>query len=230
MSYNGSQPLVAKAPFEAPIAKAKDHDQEAICSIARIREHTKTDDIPHVTDEQLRLYRRAAFESAEHYAGLLLVGTRQVEEVIKLGSNYSSRIDRKIKHTLRYRPSQAIAYIYGPGLSEVIRITEGKRKLLLPNMFQSSDWNSCCNPCASGLSDFKILYTAGYGDCDEIPAGIIVGVLKWITWSIFNPGDTLKTIDNERSTSSRDGLTGTNNVAWASGALEMWREYNNDAY
>jgi hypothetical protein len=39
-------------------------------SIDLIRRHTKTDDIPAVTDEQLKLYRAAAVEAAEFYSGL----------------------------------------------------------------------------------------------------------------------------------------------------------------
>ena len=51
-------------------------------SLDVIRSHTKTDDIPGVTDEQLALYRAAAIEAAERYTGLLLAGQRTITEPI----------------------------------------------------------------------------------------------------------------------------------------------------
>lgn len=46
-------------------------DLEELLPLALIRTHTKTDDVPHVTDEQLSLYRSASFEAAEKYTGLV---------------------------------------------------------------------------------------------------------------------------------------------------------------
>jgi hypothetical protein len=42
-------------------------------SIDMIRQHTKTDDIPGVTDDQLLIYRASAVEAAEAYTGMPVV-------------------------------------------------------------------------------------------------------------------------------------------------------------
>lgn len=222
------QPKVPKSLEDMPIAQAAVHDLEKLCPISSIREYTKTDDIPYVTDDQLALYRRAAFESTEHYAGILTIGTRRVIEPIKVPMRAGRSLRPFVKHRLSLRPSQDIAYMYGPGLSEVTHIEIGKRMLRLPNLFYGADWSQCCAPCGSNDSLFMIAYTAGYASCDEVPAGIILGVLKYIAWAISNPGDELKTVNNSAQ-NSRFGLSGTNNIAWASGALELWRQYNEDA-
>ena len=49
-------------------------------SIEMVREHTKTDDTPGVSDEMLRLYRQASIEAAEFYTGMLLKGKKTLVE------------------------------------------------------------------------------------------------------------------------------------------------------
>src|SRR5262245_49243644 len=56
-------------------------------SLDMVRQHTKTDDTPGVTDDMLSLYREAAIEAAELYTGMLLSGKKTVTEAIHVSEN-----------------------------------------------------------------------------------------------------------------------------------------------
>ena len=62
-------------------------DWDSYLSIGLIRTHTKTDDVPGVSDELLKLYRAAAVEAAEFYSGLVLSKRKVVTEVIHPHTN-----------------------------------------------------------------------------------------------------------------------------------------------
>lgn len=229
MQHASTLAEIRPAQFQTHVPESKAIDLDSVCSIDRIRIHCKADDIPSVTDDQIVLYRDAAFEAAEQYSGLMLRAQKRLEESIRLPSNYSHDLRKRIKHTLQFATSDSLIYIYGPGVQHEMNVGVGVKRLILPNIFQSSDWQQCCARGAQqGLSLYKVMYLAGYRDASEIPSGIIVGVLKWIAWSIQNPGDSLLTVDDVKRTGT-NGMTGTNNVAWGSGALELWRQYNRGA-
>src|SRR5688572_13974020 len=59
------------------------YDLEKLIPISLIREHTKTDDVPAVSDDQLRLYRSASVEAAEQYTGLLLSSSKPITEAVE---------------------------------------------------------------------------------------------------------------------------------------------------
>ena len=83
--------IAAKTPDLAapPITpgELKPLDWSERLSIDMIRQHTKTDDVPAVTDDQLKLYRDAAIEAAEMYTGLLLSCQKSVVEPIQKSHN-----------------------------------------------------------------------------------------------------------------------------------------------
>jgi hypothetical protein len=76
-------------------------DWIARLSIEAIRSHTKTDDIPGVTEQQLILYRAAAIEAAERYTGLLLAGSRTITEPIQ-GPRHPKPGKFTYRHDLKY--------------------------------------------------------------------------------------------------------------------------------
>jgi len=221
-----------------PTIDAGEFDLDSVLSVSQIRTHTKTDDVPNVTDDQLRLYRKAAFEGAEHYTGMLFTCNKShTEDIAQRGTENSGRIRSRqtMQHRLQYPVANGIVYLYGSrdGLSNTtLQVTPGSRTIKIPIMYNVIDDRSCCDPGRSGVLGanygMKALYLAGFTSASQIPAGIIVGVLKWIAWQIMHPGDEIMTVRGTTD-SSKSGITGTNNVAWASGALELWRQYDSEA-
>jgi len=205
-------------------------------TIDLIRVHTKTDDIPSVTDEQLRLYRQAAVESAEQYTGLLLSGNKSITEPIDLKINNRSMRQGYVPYVLQYPASDGIIYLYG-ALSEVLRIRPKTRRIHIPTMAALLDVSSAC--CRDNYSrhggngnyvafEVMALYRAGFTKWDDLPRGIILGMLKYCAWCVTHPGDEIVAVRNRESVSG-NLLTGSNNIALASGALDLWQQYNADA-
>jgi len=203
-------------------------DWDSYLSIELIRQHTKTDDIPAVTDEQLRFYRRAAVEAAEFYSGLSLSKQKVLSEVLdiskpKLGREY-------VVVRLKYPSSDGIIYIYGNGQNpEKIDITPNTRKVKLPaRFFYSPDMSNCCNPCSTATNGLKIMYRSGFSCAEKVPPGILLGILQFISWVVEHPGDEVMAMRN--TLSARGGaLIGTNNIALICGALESWRQFDSEA-
>lgn len=213
-------------------------DLEDLCPIDLIRTHTKTDDVPFVTDEQLRLYRKVAFENSQQYSAILCGPRQQVVEVIRHKRPYPSmaRPHRHLVHETQYPAWAPQAFIYGgvARANKPINIHDGQRRIRIithsPDMF----FDSCCSdpcgnfdPCA-GENDMRLqylMYYSGYKTVGDVPSGIVLGMLKFMAWSIMRPGDELLTQRN-RTSIAEGGITGTNNAAWASGALELWVQYD----
>lgn len=208
---------------------------EELFPIDLIRVHTKTDDVPTVTDKQLELYRSASIESAEQYTGLLLGGSRSISEEVNLLLTQRAFIKGFINYTTEYPIMDGIAYLYGYGDSRIIKVPPRSRKVRIPIIGASLDFSSACcrGPCGkdtgAGLSsNVYILYSTGFKNCNEIPAGIVLGCLKYIAWCVTHPGDEIIAVRNRTITRS-SLVDGTNNVAWASGAIEVWRQYDPEA-
>lgn len=209
---------------------AKPYDLEAIVSLQTIREHTKTDDVPSVTDDMLRLYRRLALEAAELYTGLLLSGRRVVSEEVnpprgRVGDAYMR--NPFFYHTTQYMISEPIAYWYGRSQQAPSQIGAqvGSRRVKLPIEFEDFGIG-CCNPCAD-TGGSRLQYVAGYASEQNIPAAVIVGSLKYIAHAIEHAGDSSEVVPHAGLT--RDTLLETNNPAVASGAIEIWRMIVSDA-
>lgn len=243
MTWNGSQilmPQIAAGGAQPPPPSVGDEklwDLEQLVPINLIREHTKTDDVPSVSDEQLAMYRQAALEAAEQYTGLLLAGSRPITEPIECQWSRSALKKMSFKHRTQYPVSDGLVYLYGQGGSRTLQVRKGSRDVQIPILMVSPDLSSACcrtgcNPANEFNRGMHILYRAGF-DCDAknggLPAGIILGMLKYIAWNITHPGDELYTARNRISNNQGGLMLGTNNVAWASGALELWRQYDPDA-
>lgn len=211
---------------DATIIQRVDMPYEELLSMELIRAHTKTDDTPHVTDEQIDLYRQAGFEQAEKYTGRIFTGVASVQE---MAETMGTKFRRKNVLTLKYPTIDGIISVYGMRRmdeTEVIMVPIGTRKVKLPVYHVALDVNDCCGGCGRGATNFamKLMYRAGTKNAKDIPAGVIAGILRYIAWSVSNPGDELLTVRNRLGT-TETGLIGTNNAAWASGAIEAWRLY-----
>lgn len=208
---------------ELPADKAV--DLEGALSIELIRSHTKTDDAPHVTDDLLRLYRKAAVEQAELYTGRVWGSARTVTQSIATRA-HSSRFRRRTRIDLDYPALEGFVTLYGGSLASPVRIdvAPGTTRIDVPVMSETMD--GCCSPCGAGVENFglRAIYRTGVNCGADIPSGIVLGCLKYIAWTIANPGDVLATMNNGTSNGA-SGVGGTNNAAWASGAIEQWRTY-----
>ena len=204
---------------------------EEFLPIELIRVHTKTDDIPSVTDEQLQLYRQASVESAELYTGWLVSGNKPITEPIDFKITNRALRSGYVIHRLQYPVNDGIVYLYG-ALSQQLRIRSGTRKIHIPIMAALLDVSSaCCRDGKGGGSvalDLMALYRTGFSKWEDLPRGIILGMLKFIAWCVTHPGDELVSIHNKESTSG-GVMSGSNNIALASGALELWRQYDPEA-
>jgi hypothetical protein len=210
-----------------PDGKYEAFDWSGRLSIDMVREHTRTDDTPGVTDEMLKLYRKAAIEAAELYTGQLLGGKKTMTEVIQLPNNWSRNYYR---HQFRYSvATDGYAYVYGRSINMTLPVVAGQQSIRVPRMSHIPDFTNCCDPCATG-HDMRVLYWAGYACPDDVPAGIVLGCLQFIAWVVEHPGDELLAMRNKLDASNAAGGThGRSNIALISGALETWRQYDADA-
>ena len=208
--------------------ESKPFDLESILSLDAIRTHTKTDDALYVTDEQLALYRLAGFEAAGNYTGRLFSQIKQHDEPLAPPSMSSAR-RRILKLKLRYPSSDGQVAIYGSpnkAYDRIIQIEPGTRELRIENYYTDLGMDSCCSSFGGASTNFgmRASYRAGICGPQDVPAGIIVGVLKWIAWNVMHPGDEIMTVRNKVN-AGESGIIGSNNVALISGAIEQWRQY-----
>ncbi|MDQ6433759.1 hypothetical protein RB623_06800 [Mesorhizobium sp. LHD-90] len=209
---------------------------DELLTIELIRDHTKTDDVPSVSDEQLKLYRAASVEAAEQYTGIMLRGYKPITEQIDFRIGHKSMRSGYVVYNLHHPSTDGIVYLYG-ALTTTLRIRPRSRKIHIPTMAIMLDVSSACcrGPCdefneRGGHVQFDLmaLYRTGFAKWDDLPKGIILGMLKFIAWCVTHPGDELISVRNKEGISA--GLImGTNNVAFASGALELWRQYDSVA-
>jgi hypothetical protein len=219
-------------PFAA--GQTSTFDWDARLSIDVIRAHAKIDDVPAVLDEQLRLYRASGIESAEHYTGLLLSGQRTITEPVEGPSRVRPWRTTYI-HRLRYPVADGYIYLYGGthvNDNVTVPVPPGTRSVKVPIRIGGPDLTNCCDPCAKPFhlnGGMMVAYKAGFKCIDDIPAGIIHGLLQFLAWCIEHPGDELLTQRNRVETrAGLAGLQGSNNIAMISGALETWVKYDDE--
>jgi hypothetical protein len=185
------------------------------------------------------MYRDAALEAAEQFTGMLLSGVKPMTELVECPLSAKVMKAMSFTHKTQYPVNDEIAYLYGQGMNQAIRVKKGSREVKIPVMIIQPDLSSSCcrspcspvNECNAGM---QLMYRAGFdltltGKRGGIPAGVILGMLKYVAWNITHPGDEIYTARNRISNNQAGLLLGTNNIAWASGALELWRQYDADA-
>lgn len=197
---------------------------EEILSMELMREHTKTNDVATVSDSQLELYRDTAFEQAEKYTGRIILGSARIYEKFEFDASQERRPRSYYRYKLSYLPIEKQIFFSGAGgAKQRGNVRANSRKIDVPRDGMTVNMNSCC--AGSGMMlEGSTTYTTGYLNKDDIPSTIIYGCLKFIAWSVGNPGDELMTVRNRLGT-TETGLIGTNNASWASGAIEHWKGY-----
>ena len=209
-------------------------DLDVLCPIELVRTHTKTDDVPFVTDDQLRMYRKVAFEQAQEYSAILCGPVQQIVEHVryKMPRATFRHPYQFVTHETQFPVHAPYVYVWG-GVSrqnKPIKVREGQRRIKVESYAPDMFFSDCCDACAPGSdTEQPIMYYAGYKCEADIPSGICLGMLKFIAWSVMRPGDELLTQRN-RTSIAEAGVTGTNNAAWASGALELWVAYDDLRY
>jgi len=230
--------VVPNRPLDAPpipVGQDTKLDWEARLGTEFIRTHAKIDDVPSVTDEQIRFYRGAAIESAEQYTGLMLAGQRTVTEPVEGPARVKLNATH-YTHKLQFPVADGYVYLYGGthiNDNVTFRVPPGARKVKVPIRKDIIDMSNCCDPCSSWAVNGGMLaaYRAGYKTVDDVPATVVLGMLQSITWCIEHPGDELLTQRNRVETrAGLAGLQGSNNIAMISGALETWRVIDPEAF
>lgn len=216
---------------DAPLTAVDVFALDSVLSLDDIRTHTKTDDVPAVTDFQLRLYRKAAFEEAEKYTGLLLTGQKIITENVQppTFTYRNAQLGTKFKYRLQYAAAQDFVWFYGlkQRRPDRVPVLPGSQEILLPRIFDDFGMG-CCNPCG-GDGYAKLQYVAGFSCVEDLPATLLLGVLKYIAHVVENPGDfvVMQGVGGGRKTGG--DIAAAANPAWASGAIEMWRTLRSDA-
>lgn len=199
---------------------------EDILPLSLVRQHTKTDDTPAVTDELLEFYRQSAFDTAEQYTGR--VWTRRENVIQDVPPDMRKSRVRSETRTIRLKSPATDGRVtfYGGSLSHPYEaFTEpGSYRVRIPNFAEPFMINDCCAPTACNQYGLKASYTTGVANPKDVPAGILLGVLRFIAWNITNAGDITLTVQGKQGFSGAI-VQGTNNGAWASGAIEQWRMF-----
>lgn len=221
-------------------------DVEAILPMDLIRAHCKVDDTPGILDSQLELYRDAAFEAAEMYTQVRWFSRVKITQEI-VSPRFRGLAQAAIARTtveLTYRPMNGIVNVYGTGDSASfwvggiplipergmsyysIHLPPDATSFEMSNdlMFMTTS-NSICDGSDRGgsirQSGATVQYIAGTKSEKDVPAGVKLGCLKFIAWSIENPGDEFVPMVIRQI-----GVTTvTNNPIVSSGAIDEWRRY-----
>lgn len=208
-----------------------------------IKAHCKIDDLPGITNSQIELYRDAAMEAAEIYTRVKWFHRIKITEPIvspRFRSIAQAAIAR-LTIELNYAPINGIVNIYGTGDTPLfwlntipirpdrhhshfsIVLPAGATKFELSNDLLFVSLNGC-EENRHGMvqqQGARIEYIAGIKCEKDVPAGIKLGCLKFIAWSIENPGDQFVPMVIRQV-----GVTTvTNNPTVSSGAIDEWRKY-----
>lgn len=203
---------------------------DEILPIALIRTHCKLDDVPGVTDEQLSLYRDAAFEACERYTQR--IWTRAVRH------RQSLPVPRHVPGVFHQVGNGEVRLNY-PVVDGIVDVVTGGttfRTATVPLMGQKipsvtviEAASNCCG-CGGGES-FGLVYAeynTGTKCAADVPSGIKVGCLKFIAWLVEHPGDQYVPVVAQHGSGVRlkgGNVSGSNNAVIASGAIDDWRRY-----
>jgi hypothetical protein len=185
-------------------------DLETILPLSLIRTHTKTDDVPSVTDLQLELYRAAAFELAEQYTGKIWLELRDIVEPVN--RSQLDLIQRRAGNVMiRQVPVDGLVRLVGGSFNAIYMVEDGSTTIALGSTrtWGASGNTNSCNMCdCADTSSLTWQYRAGPSCAKDIPAGVKLGALQFIAWAIENPGDMM----DQKS-------------VHASGAIAQWSQY-----
>ena len=224
----------AGQPKQPPHLEGRRFDLEKILPLGMIRQHCKIDDVIRVPDALLNVYRNAAFAAAENFTGMLFREVRVVQQSAANARDLTAghRWKDSFKLRLDYPSADGLIYLYGGKTTlEVctIRVAPGDTEIRVPINHYALDMTPCCgDPCGKKPANFDrmIMYKAGFSCEEDIPACIVMGALKYISYVVENPGGDSQANPN---LSGVNPQTSRNNASWQSGAIEEWRVCMKDA-
>lgn len=203
-------------------------DPDKFVTLDLIRAHTRQDDLAGVQDQLLALYRLTAMEAATDYTGVNWFRLVEITEAIKprqITSLFGIQRPRRI--TVTYKPSEPYFEVRNGIQSVMIDNISLEKSFVLPTMLDCSTMDCGCGN-SSMQSPLSVVYKSGTKTCEKYPPGLVLGAMKMIAWLLENPGDELNFVESPAGRSVGVGanlLKGTNNAAYASGAIEEWRRY-----
>lgn len=227
MSITAVPPQKQFGPEDVPLDP---YDFDAILPLSIIRSHTKTDDIPSVTDELLELYRDAALMAVQEYTGLRLHSREIVFEDVRPPNANDRRFYRRrtFTYTLKHPTMDGRIWHYGKKNQKprLIEVLPGSTNIEIPR--DHDDFGlGCCNPC--GPEPFnRIMYVSGFECLSKLgshTATLKLGALKYIAHVVMNAGDNVVTTNTSGGRSSGTNLdsAAAADPAHASGAVAIWR-------
>lgn len=182
-------------------------ESETILPLALVRQHTKTEDIETVTDQQLELYRAVAMELAERYSDASLnIGNEVIEQYVGYPAG------RDIVVPLDYPATHGIVTVMADGVNYIQLVSPGAKAIRIgPGTLDITGKPIYANACSTSIdSGVALRYTTNSGcDANGVPAGVRLGMLQFIAWAIAHPGDCAATAEAAR----------------ACGALATWKMY-----
>lgn len=191
-------------------------DLDQLLPIALIRQHTKTDDVPHVTDEMLALYREAAFDAAAVYTGRTWGGPSIITQVID-EATVNALANGVTRVRLKGPTADGIITVTSGGSSYVMAVAPGATMVEFggqPTDYPAEmgiDAVNCCTPCGGSITQgTSLTYRTGQKGGAAIPPMIKLGILQYIAWAMANAGDA--TVN----------YAGQGSVALESGAHLLW--------
>lgn len=177
--------------------------QDKLLPLSIIRSFTQTDDDVYVTDDELIIFRGAAFSALEKYTNISFSGVKDIQERVEIlqsreGYIYPQNIKLKHPCTSSYvvikLDSGAIYKEYVPIGEKSLRFIPREMDLYL---------NNCSfSPYAT------VFYKTGYDCPKELDENIKLGLLSFINYYFKNKNDT-KLLEK---------------AAVLSGALDLWKE------
>lgn len=181
--------------------------RESLLPLAVVREYTKTDDVPSVTDLVLRLHREAAFDFAAQFVESIDLDPSDMTTETTAWVRGQKRV------RLKYPAIDGLVTVTVSGTSVTVVIPAGGQYVVVGSDMRGSDGQpiTCCT-CANGPSmrfaidgeqqDITITYRSG--NCGakgvSVPAGVKIAMLQMIDWLIQHPGGGCDSASAARAT------------------------------
>jgi hypothetical protein len=137
-------------------------------SLAAIRNHTRTDDTPGVSDAQLELYRSTAAEGASMYTGYLWT-KRNISEPVAVPYDKLRFGKDSFVHRLKHPPNGETVYLLWRQASAADPGAPGSRKISLPFAYIAQPHDQL-NPFPNRTrASLTANYVSGFACADELP-------------------------------------------------------------
>jgi len=171
--------------------------RERILPLADVRSHCRIDDVEVVSDQVLKLYREAAFDTAALFVDLDLDPDPYTTETIPFPNGPKA-------HTLQFPALDGIVTVsMGGTRSFNVVIPPGTRTIVVGPGVPAPGANPLdCGTCDASPSvipsnyygipeqPISLRYRSNACSGPSVPAGVKIGMLQMISWLVGHPGDS----------------------------------------